>query len=830
MLTALGTDVLFALRQLRRAPGFAALAIATLALGIGASTAVYSLVDGVLLRPFPLPHPEQLVAAHTVVQTPSGPSWSDTSWPDLHDWQQRNHTLTGLAGVFADVRLVSRADGTGGASVRLNRVSSNYFDVLGVQPIMGRSLSAADEQAGRRVAIVSYGFWQRVFGGDPHVLGRSFLVSDEPCVVIGVMPRGFIEPREETADIWTGIAFLLEGSEPVAKLRNYADAEVVGRLRPGVTIAQAQADLAAVQAAIAQSDPAIRDRSAVVLRSENEEVTGWMHAPLFLLLAAVLAVLLIACTNVAGLILSRSARRNGEVALRTALGASHWRVWRQLLIESTLLGTCGGLAGAALAHSLLRIALPIVPEEIPRLAEVGLSWRVLCFAAVISLLSVLIGTVSPALRLTRVAPLDALREQGQHATPGRRSRWLHNALVAVQTAVGVALLIASGFLIRGFVNLRHVDTGFEADHLFTFNLGLTEVRYPHTTRPLFYHQLISRLAAIPGVRSATGGYPLPLQDSHAVANVEIDGRPNAPDHPLPTLVGVAEAGFFEALGVPLRRGRLFTAADDDPRAPLVAVVNEAFVRHYFPGEDPIGRFIRPDIRNLRNQAKDLDPTADTQRQIVGVVADTQQDSLIDPPQPIAYFPFAQANELYRPRLVVRVAGDPMRFEKAASDAVQALDPTLFLMWPWSGEIRVDQASGTARFETALITGFSALALLLTALGLYSMLAASVATRTREIGIRMAIGAGRADVAWTILARAVMLLAAGALAGSVAAGLVLRLVAASDWARELLFGVRWGDPRTMAGVASVFILVALCGCMMPTWRATRIDPARALRDE
>jgi putative ABC transport system permease protein len=734
-----------------------------------------------------------------------------------------------MAAVYVDARLMSR-EGGAGAVADLNRVSANYFDVLGVQPIMGRNFAAADEQPGHHVAILSYGFWQRVFGGDAHAVGQTILISDEPYTVIGVMPQGLAEPRDETAQVWSNIAFLLEGSVPRAKTRDSPVAEVIGRLKPGVTQEQAQADLSTIQAALAQSYREIHDQNAVGVHSELEDVAGSIQTPLYLLLAAVMAVLLIVCTNVAGLMLTRAMRRSGETALRMALGASQWRVWRQMLMEALVPGVCGGLMGALLAWGLLRVAPPLIPEDIPRIGEVGLSWRVLCFTAAISLLCVLLSSVAPAWKLTRVAPITALREQGKQTTAGRRTQWFQNTLVVVQTMLGVALLLGSGFLIRGFVNTRNVKTGFRTDHLFSFNLPLTEVRYPHPTRALFYRELIPKLAAIPGVQSASGGYPLPLQDAHASATVEIDGRPNAPGYEQSTLVGVAEPGFFETLGVPLMRGRLFTAADDDKNAPPVAVVNQAFVKRYFPNEDPVGRVIRPDIRELRNQAKDIDPAADELRQIVGVVADTRQDSLIDPPEPMTVFPFAQASELMRPRLVMRVAGDPMRYEKAAANVVQGIDPTITLLAPWSGEMQLNMMTGTQRFETWLITGFSAIALFLAGLGLYSMLATMVTTRTREIGVRMAIGAARSDVARLILARATVLLVAGLAAGSAIAAVALRVVNTSDWAHELLFGVSWGDPRMIVPMAAVFGVVALSGCLMPTWRATRIDPSRALRDE
>lgn len=831
MLNGLGSDFFFALRQLRRSPGFAITAMVTLALGIGVTTAVYSLVDGVLLRPFPLPYAEQLMAVHTVEQDPGGgPWWHATSWPDYLDWRARNHTFSGMAALFADDRLVSRENGSGGVVVPLNRVSENYFDVVGVRPKMGRNFVGDDEQAGNHVAILSYGFWQRLLGGDTHAVGQTILVSDEPYTVIGVMPQGFVEPREQTAQIWTSIALLLEGSAPRAKLRDPGDAEVIGRLKPGVTQQQAIADLSAIQRALEQSYPEIRYQNAVGVRSQLEDVAGSMRPLFYLLLAAVLAVLLIVCTNVGGLMLTRAMRRRGEMALRTALGASPWRVWRQLLMESLMLGTCGGVLGAGLGWGLLRWTFSLIPRDIPRIHEVGLSWRVLCFTAGIALLSALVSGVLPAWRLTRMSPIAALREQGQHATAGRRTRWLQNTLVVVQTTLGVALLIGSGFLIRGFVNVRDAKVGFEADHLLEFNLPLTQARYPDARKPAFYHTLIPKLAAIPGVRSASAGYPLPLLGYAGWAATEIDGRVNPPEGVVGTEVGEAEPGFLETLGVPLMRGRLFTNADDNPNARLVAMVNQAFVKRFFPDRDPIGRHIRPDMRELRNQAKYIDPQGDADREIVGVIADWQQDSLIDPPEPYAVFPYAQASALMRPFLVMRVSGDPLEYVKASAAAVTSIDPALFLLSPRSMEMHLGEATGTQRFETWLIAGFSGIALFLTGVGLYSMLATMVTARTREIGVRMAIGAARGDVAWLVLVRAAMLVAAGVAAGAVVVAVALRVVNSSDWAHELLFGVSWSDPRMLLPMAAVLGAVALCGCLLPTWRAMRIDPARALRDE
>ncbi|HEX4311203.1 MAG TPA: ABC transporter permease [Acidobacteriaceae bacterium] len=831
MLNALGSDLFFALRQLRRSPGFAITAMATLALGIGVTTALYSLIDGVLLRPFPLPHPEQLMAIHTLVQEPGGqPSEVNTSWPDFLDWQAQNHTFTAIAAVLSDSRLISRHDGSEGAVLPIHRVSPSYFRVLGVEPFLGRNFEPADEAAGHHVAVISYGFWQRVLGGDPHAVGQVILISSEPYTVIGIMPRGFVEPSGETVEVWPNIALYLEGSDPVAKMRGRSLAEVVGRLKPGENEQQATADLSAIQAGLAQSYREIRSWKAVSVGSKLEDVTASMRPTLLLLMAAVLSVLLIVCSNVAGLILTRAMSRTGEVALRTALGVSAWRVWRQLLTESLLLAAGGGLLGVVLGWALLRLALPWIPEEMPRLDEVGLNFRVLLFTAGISLLCAVFSSLWPAWKLMQVSPMDALREQGHKATSGRRSRRMQNTLVVVQATLGITLLIGSGFLIRGFVNVRNTRTGFEPDHLLNFMLPLTETRYPDQTRPAFYHALITRLAAIPGVESVSGGYPLPLQGAYHEADVEIDGRPNPPDHALSTLVGVAEPGFFETLGVPLVRGRLFTVSDDNRDAPRVVLVNQAFVKKFFPDVDPLGRHIRPDVRELRNQAGSIDPMGDADREIVGVVADMEEDSRINPPEPFVAFPYAQATALMRPTLIVRTAGDPMQQVKAASAAVQSMDPALFLISPRSMEEQLGRASGTQRFETWLIAGFSTIAMFLTGLSLYSMLASMVATRRREIGLRMAIGAARADVVWMVVARAVTLLFAGVIGGSLLAAAILRVVGSQWWSHEMLFGVSWTDPRLIAPMVAVLGAVAVAGCLLPAWQATRIEPAHALRDE
>ncbi len=829
MLASLRSDLYFALRQLRKSPGFAAAAVLTLALGIGATTAVYSLVDGVLLRPLPLPHPENLFAVHTQVQQPGGGPWDDdTSYPDYLDWVARNHTFAGLAAVDISSRLISLPNGVEGAVLPMNIVTWNYFDVLGVLPAVGRNFAPDEDQPGRRVAIIGYDYWQRVFALNPNALGSTILVSDRPYTIIGVMPKGFIDPRGTgIAEVWTSFAYHVErGGED----RKNGMAPIIGRLKPGVTAEQARADLSAIQSSLAQSYPEIRYRNAVTMQSKVADMTGAIRPALLMLMAAVFAVLLIVCTNVAGLMLSRTMKRRGEMALRTALGASQWRVWRQLLIESLMLGLLGGAVGAGLAYLLLHLTLPLVPEDIPRIGEVAIDGRVLCFTVVVSLACAVLSSLFPAWKLASAQPIDAMREHSKGATSGRRAHGFQNTLVIVQTALGFSLLLASGLLIRGFLNVRHADTGFNPEHLFEFDVPLTMTRYPYAKKVAFYNELLPKLAALPGVRSVSGGRPLPLWGWYPDVPVEIDGRPNLPDRPLTTRVGQVEPGFFETLGVPLLHGRTFTATDNDAKAPYAVIVNQAFVKRYFPNEDPIGRHIRPNVEDAVNDPTGIGLNVHSEREIVGVVGDTLQDSLIEPPQPLIVFPYAQASIFMRPNVVMRVAGDPMAYEKSAQAAVASIDPLLFLISQRSMTMQIASVSGSQRFETVLVSAFAGMALLLTALGLYATLAAMVAARMREIGLRMALGSDRSGVATLVLGRAAALLLVGLILGGAATIIASRLLAASDWLRPLLFGVTWFEPGTYSVILAVLGATSIAACLVPTWNAVRVDPMHVLRDE
>jgi putative ABC transport system permease protein len=831
MLASLRSDLLFALRQLRRLPGFALTAILTLALGIGTTTAVYALIDGILLKPLPLPHPEQLIAVYTQYAQAGQSPWNgETSYPNYLDWRAHTRSFTHLAAYFGDNRLVSRSNGMDGDVIPICRVTGNYFKALGVQPILGRDFTFDDDKPGHHVAILRYSFWQRRFAGNRNILGSAILVSDIPYTIIGVMPKELIEPRaEDQAELWTSFATLLDGSAPPGRQRDNGVANIIGRLRPGVTQAQARAELSTIQASLAKTYAEDRFTSSVFLQSQQEDLTGDSRPTLLLLLAAVLSLLLIVCTNSSGLMLTRTMNRRGEIALRMALGSSSGRVWQQLLIESILLALAGGAIGTGLAYVLLHAALPLVPDNVPRLDQVAIDGRVLAFTALLSFLCAIVSSLAPAWRLTRISPLESLREQSQ-STSGRRSHRSHHVLVIAQTALSFALLLASGLLIRGFLNVRNAQTGFRPDHLLRFQLPLTNARYPDAKKPLFYKEYLPKLAAIPGVRSASAGYPAPLIGSYHSAPVEIDGRPNPPDKDLTARVGEAEPGYYETLGVPLLMGRTITEADNDPKAPFVALVNQTFVRRYFPGVNPIGRHIRLDLSQLRNQSNELDPTSGNQREVIGVLADFQQTSVTDPPHPMAILPYAQASMLMRPAIVLRVAGDPLEYARPAQAAVDSIDPTLFLLGPETMEMHLSQLSGNQRFQTLILTAFASIALFLCALGLYATLANMVATRTREIGLRIAIGADRRDVVWLILARAAALVLSGLTLGSALAIGTARSIASAGWARPLLFGVTWFDPRTWLLILLVLLAVSLIACLIPIRRAVRVDPIRVLRDQ
>ena len=565
-------DIRFALRQLRKSMGFTVMATLTLGLGIGSATAVFSLVDAVLLRPLPFPQPERIVAVDTLSQGHSakgGPATlpNDTSYPNFSDWRARAKSFSSMASwqgnsltLGAGVGPAQRIDGT--------VVSADFFRVLGVHPALGRDFVRSEEQAGNRSVIISHGLWRSSFNQSEAALGKTIQLSDETYTIVGVMPQTFSFPNAPDASVWVTPALTQEGKNPSGQQRGWNQLSVLGRLAEGVSIEQARAEMQPIQLALAAEYPDENKlETAVSVKPELQDLTGDVQGPLRILFAAVFSLLLIACANVAGLLLTRTSARRSELALRSALGATRTQIVRQLLVESLSLSVLGGAFGFGLAAAALRIAPQVLPSDLPRLNELSLNPRVFCFSLAASLLTGLLFGVLPAWRASRLDPSLALNDSTRSSTASRSQNRLHSALVIGETAIGLTLLICAGLLIRSFDRLLSVNPGFNKDHLITFRVGMPPKRFRDEKLLQLTQQLQAQFVALPGVEQATYGYPLPLTGSSMNISFSIDGRPNAAGEDPSARASVVSANFFEALQMPLRRGRFFTAAEDRAGTP-----------------------------------------------------------------------------------------------------------------------------------------------------------------------------------------------------------------------------------------------------------------------
>jgi len=824
MLRAISQDVTFAVRQFRRSPAFSLTVILTLALGIGATTAIFSLVDGVLLRPLPFPKADRLVAIDTLEFPPgmvgTNPAVANTlgsSYPDLFDWQQQNHTFESLASCNPVSRLFSKMNGEGARVMTGARVSANLFSTLGVFPALGRSLIPEDEQPGHEVVILSHELWVSEFASSPNVVGQSVKISDVVHLVIGVMPSGFHYPVGDPAAFWASYAIDTEGSQPATLLRDWDQLSIVGRLKDGVEIEQALADLNTIQLGLAQHYSEERYRRAVSVAPLLDEAVADVRSALSLLLAAVGAVLLIGCANVAGLLLARANGRQPEFALRSALGASRGRVIGQLLTEALLLALAGGAAGMFAAPLLLRLSLQFVPSDLPRLYSVGLDARVLAFALLVSAATALIFGLVPAWRMSRSAPAVALRDSGGSTTFGRRRNRLHHTLVVAETALGFTLLIGSGLLIRSMINVLVIDPGFDVQHTVAFDVALTNAHYSAPGKAIFIEKLLPELAVLPGVERVGSCHPLPLRwPASSWANFTILGHSDSADNLPGAITAVAEPGYFETLSIPLLRGRTFTEHDNSPKSAPIAVINQSFARRFFPSEDPIGSIFTPHFYRPGE--------ADMGREIVGIVGDTRTSDASNPYQPEFYLPYAQDSAHQRPLVVMKVSGDPLSYENTVRKMVATLDKDAPVFGYRAFTNEMERQADQQRFEAALVSAFAGIALLLSALGLYAVLSYVVAERMRELGLRMALGASRSDILQVVLRRAMMLAGLGIMIGAFASILATRLIA------DILFRVSPLDRPVFLIVTLVLILVSLMAALAPALRAANVDPMRTLREQ
>jgi putative ABC transport system permease protein len=808
-------DFRYALRQLRKNPGFAAVAVLTLALGLGANSAIFSVIDAVLLRPLPFHAPGRLV-----VVKPTAPGRRDdigVSYPTFLDWRAQNHVFEGMS-VFreGDFTLTGRGEP---AHLTGAVVSANLFSLLGVPPGIGRDfIPDEDKPSGTGLPVIlSHNLWQSRFGSDPKVVGQNLTLDGQSFAVVGVMPAGFQFPVQRTAvELWTTIALDAQpmgSSPPMTSQRGVAYLDAIARLRPQVARSTAQTEMAGIQDGLNRQYPENRPKG-INLVPESDAVVGDMRQGLFILLGAVGLVLLIACANLSNLLLARAATRSKEICVRTALGATRWMIVRQLLAESILLAAAGAVAGLGLAAWAIRLLTELAPRDLPRITESGLNLQVLIFTALIAILTSMLFGLVPALQAAKPDLVTSLNEGGRGGTDTMVRGRLRAALVMTEMALALVLLVGAGLLLRSLVGLGRVDPGFAKDHVITFGLDLPG-RYGQPQRVAFYRSLLEQIRATPGIRSASAAFPLPLSADDVKTTFEVEGRPmKQSEYPVTTL-HVIDRDYFRALGIPLLSGRGFTPQDDAKGATPVVMISERLAQQVFPGVDPVGRRIKPGISS--------GDSGEPMRVIVGIVGDVKAEglgapSLLESYVPYAQLPFAPMSVLARTEIV------PGNMVPTLTGEVQSLDSTLPLLHVKTLDEYVDDSVVGTRFETFLLGTFGVLAFGLTAVGLYGVISYTVVQRTREMGIRLALGADRAAILGMIVKNGALLACAGTVIGLAAAFLLTRLMA------SLLFGVGPTDPLTFVCVPVALIAVAILASYVPARRAAQVDPMVALRDE
>jgi putative ABC transport system permease protein len=795
-------DLRYGVRMLVKHPGFTLIAILTLALGIGANTAIFSVVNAVLLRPLPYQDTEHLAMLWT--NNPrQGIHEEGTSYPTFLDWRAQSQFFTEMA-ICSRGNPVVLSGVDEPERVMGEYVSANLFPLLGVKPALGRAFTPDDEQRRERVVVLSYRLWQRRFGAAPDVVGRSLEINGQNRQVIGVMPMGFYFPAKET-QLWEPVTSASYWERQVAQ--RFTDTwRVVGRLKPQVTLSQAQTEMTAIGQRLAQAYPNADEDFAgfgVNVVPLLDQITGKnLQLALWVLLGAVALVLLIACANVANLLLARGATREREFALRVALGAGRARLVRQLLTESLLLALSGGALGLLLARWGMALLVRFAPSGIPRLDEIKLDARVLAVALVASLLNGLLFGLLPAWKSAQPDPNEALKEGGRSQSFGsRRTRKL---LVVAEFALAVVLLAGAGLLIRSFLRLQSVNPGFKPEGVLLARVSLSQstARTADQTKASF-QQIIERTAKLPGVQ-AVGAIEDFFMRRNPDSSTIVEGRPPMSKQSTgPLIKETVSPGFFQALSVPLLKGRFF--AEQEGRAAQVVIINETLARRFFPGEDPLGQ---------RLQANG------TWQVIVGVVGDMHRQTLEKQPVSEIYLPGAGGHM----DVVVRVQSDPLQFVAAVREAVRSVEQTATVHSVTTVEQRLEELGAERRFQTWLLSLFAALALGLAAIGIYGVMSYSVAERTREIGVRVALGAQMRDVLKLIVGQGMTLALMGVALGLAASFGLTRLMSG------LLFGVSATDPLTFVGITLLLVTAALLACVIPACRATRVDPMVALRHE
>jgi putative ABC transport system permease protein len=828
-MTALLREVKIALRYLLKSPGFALTAVLMLAFGIGATTAIFSIVEAVLLRPLPFPDPGRLIVLSDILEGMNMPGNGEVgvTAPDIRNYTRDTHSFTSLGG-YQQVAYELSGIGTP-AIVNAARMSAGVLPALGVQPLLGRFFTAQEDEQQQQVAVLSYAAWKDRFNADPQILGNKILLDRKPYVVIGVMPRNFEFPllpgRLNQSELWVPVSFQPQELTTGAASWSFG---MVGRLKPGVTTERALADASRVAQDTVRNYPAFMAgfRIHPVVRSLQEETIETARPLVRTLFFAVAVVLLIACANLAGLLLVRAIRRRKEIAVRLALGASAPTLLRQAILESLLLSVTGGVVGLLLAALALRAGVRLLPETLPRIDEIGLDWRVVSFALLLAVFTGIVCGLAPAFAAMRTKVNDTLKEGGRTGSAGTGHARLRSALVIVEIAVALILLTASGLLLRSFDKMRQVDLGYRPDHTLVASYNLPLKQYPtQSSVDQFNQDLLRRLQQQPGVTSAGLTSFLPAAGNNSNSAFVVEGAPPSTTAlDLATTIQV-QGDYFAALGIPLLRGRLLTPSDSET-SQLVVIVNHKLAQESWPGQNPIGKRIRRGSQTMQTPWMT----------VVGEVADVKEQSPDLPSKQQFYQPIDQAERgigsLATPTdlngnggyIALRTAMPSEQMENVLRSVVRSIDPQLPLTQVQAMTQSLSETESPRRFNTAVISTFAVAAILLAVLGIYSVIAFTVALRVQEMAIRMALGSQRIGIVRLILV-------SGAKVGLIgcAVGLVGAL-AASRLLESFLFGVSPFDPLVLALAALIVMLLVLAASALPASRAAAIDPMRALREQ
>ena len=815
------SDLRFALRQLRKTPAFTLSVVLTLALGVGATTAIFSLVNAVLLAPLPFPNPNRLMAVVPMEQeNTAGPAIipDDASYAGFLDWRAQNHSFSSMGTFESEKFLLNSPDGSA-EQVDGGVVSADSFRALGTEPILGRDFVRADETRGNRNVLLSYALWQRSFAGARDIVGKTIQLNNEPWTVIGVMPKALAFPiTDADTPFWVTFGHKDTGPTSEVEQRGWEDLDtVIGRLKPGVSREQAEAEMTAIQRGIARQH--VKEDKLVTAISVQPGLERWVGqraCPLRLLFGAVCCLLLIACTNVAGMLLTRTAGRSGELAIRTALGATRWRVMRQLMLEFAMLATIGSALGAALAALALRVSLSSLPN-MPRMDQASISGYVLLFAFALAAVTTLLFGALPAWRAAQADPATLLQGGLRRNTPGRGQHRLHAALVIGETAISLVLLVGAGLLIRSFDRVLNSGLGFRPDHMLTFRAFL-----PVQDKPAqivqFHDTLVTRLRATPGVQAVDGSFGMPFSGGNMEISFDIDGKPTAPGENHSARLTLARAGYLQLMGIPLVRGRWFTPSEDTLESTSqVVVINQAFANKYFPGEDPLGRTFTSGIMNPLGPPNAPKP----HRRVIGVVGDTRRLSQSEDIQPEYFLPWGQV-PVAPLTIGVRTQRDPNAMLETVRHTVNQLAPGTPVYRVRTMDEAIRRTNRDQRFQASLMTGFSAISLLLAAVGIYGLLSYVVAQRTVEFGVRLALGAQPSDVLNLVLKRGLHLTLLGLAIGALVA------YALSARIQSLLYQTVPGDPLVYGIMAALLLAVAALASWLPARRAARLEPVEVLR--